>query len=169
MTGEQPPMNGDLRLTYAQLAGKLGISNDAARQLVRRRRWRRIVPNRLGAPAIVVVPEDELEAEEWRQDRPTPPDNRVSPPGASPGEPDTSPDDRADFSRSLNILQAAVASLTDRAVAAEQRADRTERERDALRIELTRAEERLHRGEIERLVEAAAKRSMFRRLWGRGG
>jgi hypothetical protein len=73
--GGHPTTNtGELRLTYAQLAARLGISGEAARQLVRRRQWRRIQPNRMGAPAIIVVPEEELAAETWRQERPTPPD-----------------------------------------------------------------------------------------------
>jgi hypothetical protein len=71
--GEQPPTTGDgtLRLTYHQIAARLGISGEAARQLVRRRKWQRIKPNRLGAPAIVVVPEDELAGEHWREDHAT--------------------------------------------------------------------------------------------------
>jgi hypothetical protein len=55
-----------LRLTYAEIAARLGISGDAARQLVRRRGWRRIVPNRLGAPTTVIVPEDELHRRDTR-------------------------------------------------------------------------------------------------------
>ena len=73
--GEHPPTTpGELRLTYAELAARLRISGEAARQLVRRRQWRRIQPNRIGAPAIIVVPDEELAAEGWRHDRPTPPD-----------------------------------------------------------------------------------------------
>jgi hypothetical protein len=73
--GEHPPTApGELRLTYAELAARLRISGEAARQLVRRRHWRRIQPNRMGAPAIVVVPDEEFAAESWRQDRPTPTD-----------------------------------------------------------------------------------------------
>jgi hypothetical protein len=71
-----PTQEGDVgasRLTYAQIADRLGITGDAARQLVRRRGWRRIMPNYPGAPAVIVVPEDELGAEQWRQDRATSP------------------------------------------------------------------------------------------------
>lgn len=48
-------------MTYAEIADRLGISGEAARQLVRRRGWRRIMPNHPSAPAIIVVPPDELE------------------------------------------------------------------------------------------------------------
>jgi hypothetical protein len=75
-----------LRLTYAAIAERLRISHDAARMLVRRRGWQRTLPNRRGAPAIVVIPEDELEAEQWRTDgegtfsdvRGTPPVERLN-------------------------------------------------------------------------------------------
>jgi hypothetical protein len=62
---------GERHLTYAQIAARLAISTDAARLLVRRRGWRRITPNRLGAPAIIIIPDEALAAEDWR-DRPTP-------------------------------------------------------------------------------------------------
>jgi hypothetical protein len=62
---------GEHHLTYAQIAARLAISTDAARLLVRRRGWRRITPNRLGAPAIIIIPDEALAAEDWR-DRPTP-------------------------------------------------------------------------------------------------
>jgi hypothetical protein len=68
------PDSGEFRLTYGQLGARLGISSEAARQLTRRRGWRRIQPNRLGAPAIVVVPEEELGGELWRHERETTPD-----------------------------------------------------------------------------------------------
>jgi hypothetical protein len=71
----EPATTGDVgaRLTYAQIAERLGISGEAARQLVRRRGWRRILPNRQGAPAVIVVTDDELAAEQWREHRATPP------------------------------------------------------------------------------------------------
>lgn len=85
-TGEQrPPTEGDTgqhpgptagnsrRLTYAQIAARLGISGDAARILVRRRGWRRIMPNRKGGVATIVVPEGALDDEDWRHDGEIPP------------------------------------------------------------------------------------------------
>ena len=120
-----PTQEGDVgasRLTYAQLAERLGISGDAARQLVRRRGWRRIMPNYPGAPAVIVVPEDELGAEQWRQDRGgTPPSDA----GATlPCEAAPTP------SYDISALEGAVASLTERAEAAETRADRAEARAD---------------------------------------
>src|SRR4051812_42301935 len=58
-----------LRLTYAEIAQRLSISSDAARMLARRRGWFRIVPNRQGAPTVVVVPEADLAGERGRTDR----------------------------------------------------------------------------------------------------
>jgi len=75
-SGEQLRSTGDVRLTYAELGRRLGISPDAARVLTRRRGWQRVHPNRPGAPAVVVVPAEELAGESWRQDR-TPPDDQA--------------------------------------------------------------------------------------------
>lgn len=66
---ERPSGDVGLRLTYAEIATRLGISGDAARQLVRRRGWLRIVPNRRGATTTVIVPEGELAGEQWRDTR----------------------------------------------------------------------------------------------------
>jgi hypothetical protein len=197
--GEQPPTTGELRLTYADIARRLGISNDAARQLVRRRGWRRIVPNRLGAPTTVVVPADELGAEEWRQDRPTSSDNQATTSVTSPVDRPSFPGDRpgqtSEINRLISLLTAAHergdraehrADAADadrraaeaRAEAAEQRADRAERRADATQAELAGAQVALVGAET-RLREAEAaraefwSRSRFARLkgvWrGRGG
>jgi hypothetical protein len=66
---ERSPGDVGLRLTYAEIAERLGISGDAARQLVRRRGWRRIVPNRRGATTTVIVPEDDIAGEQRRDPR----------------------------------------------------------------------------------------------------
>jgi hypothetical protein len=71
-----PPLStGDdtLRLTYHEIAVRIGGTVDGARQLVRRKQWRRIMPNRRGAAVVVEVPEDALADESWRQDRAPPP------------------------------------------------------------------------------------------------
>ena len=73
-SGGQPGATGDVRLTYQELGERLRISAEAARILTRRRGWRRLAPSRKGAPAIVVVLEDELDAEDWRPDQGSPPD-----------------------------------------------------------------------------------------------
>ena len=61
--------DGDL--TYAQIASRLGISGDAARILVRRRGWQRIPPNHPRGLTVVVVPDDAIDAEDWRHVVPT--------------------------------------------------------------------------------------------------
>lgn len=179
--GEQPPTTGELRLTYADIARRLGISSDAARQLVRRRGWQRIVPNRLGAPTTVVVPSDELGAEEWRQDRPTSPDNQATTPVTSPVDRPSFPDDRpeqtSEINRLISLLTAAHergdraehrADVADadrraaeaRAEAAEQRGDRAERRADTAQAELAGVREALAGAET-RLREAEGARAEF--------
>jgi hypothetical protein len=56
-------------MTYAEIASRLGVSGEAARQLVRRRGWHRIVPNRPGATTIIIVPADELTGMDRRDTR----------------------------------------------------------------------------------------------------
>ena len=135
----QPGATGDVRLTYQELGERLRISAEAARILTRRRGWRRLAPNRKGAPAIVVVPEDELGAEDWRPDQGSPPD-----------EDRTRPDSRADIAeqRAVEAGQRADAALAvaDRALVQlgdAQAALTAERLRgDALRQQLVRADAR---------------------------
>jgi hypothetical protein len=65
MHAEQPETGGSvphergelLRLTYAQIGDRLGISRDAARMLARHRGWTRQAPNRHGAPVFVLAAE----------------------------------------------------------------------------------------------------------------
>jgi hypothetical protein len=66
--------------------------------------------NRQGAPATILVPEEELAAEQWRQDRPTPP---VEPP--TPANTARLPE--------VEVLQQALDREQKRAHQAEQRAD----------------------------------------------
>jgi hypothetical protein len=151
--GEHPPT--ELRLSYRELADRLSISVEAARQIVRRRGWQRIVPNRLGAAAMVVVPIADLDAENWRQDRPTPQDN-------PPTTPDVPPD-AADFRTALDAIREAHASetetLREQMTEARQRADRAEaglageRQR-ADRAEARADQERLRADELRTSLEA---------------
>lgn len=166
-TGEQrPPTEGDTgqhpgptagnsrRLTYAQIAARLGISGDAARILVRRRGWRRIMPNRKGGVATIVVPEGALDDEDWRHDGEIPPDAVAT----ALDDPATAPDSGL-MAGALTALETAVLSLTARAESAEQRAQQAEQGREAerQRAEVTITGER-HRAETanERAVVAQA-------------
>jgi regulator of replication initiation timing len=119
---------GGQHLTYAQIALRLGISNEAARQLVRRRGWRRIRPNRMGAPALVVVPDDDLTAEQWREPRPTLPYDRGSPPFEPPVD--------AGPTGNVTRLEAAIAALTEALARADKRADDAVTRAHALRDQL---------------------------------
>jgi hypothetical protein len=128
-TGEHvPPTQGDVhRFTYAELAHRLGISGDAARQLTRRRGWQRIRGNFPGAPAVILVPTDDLAAEQWRSDRPTPPDDHPTP---SYGNGATPPD--------TGLLAGALAALEDAVAALREQLGRAEAGREA---ERTRADD----------------------------
>jgi HlyD family secretion protein len=108
--GERPGATGDVRLTYQELGARLRISAEAARTLTRRRGWQRLAPNRKGAPAIVVVPLEELDAEDWRPDQGAPLDSERSPPNSR--------EDRAE-QRAVEAGQRADAALAvaDRALA----------------------------------------------------
>jgi DNA repair exonuclease SbcCD ATPase subunit len=146
---EQPPTDG-LRLTYAAIAGRLGISGEAARQLVRRRGWRRIIPNRQGAPAIIIVPEDELAAEQWRQsrsDRATSPDEGDTPPDVRPTSSDTA------------ILEAEISRLSTLLGAAGERADRAEQRSVAADADRRQADIRIEAAEADRRQADADRRA----------
>jgi hypothetical protein len=78
-----PATSANCGLTYAQLSKRLGISGEAVRILVRRRGWYRIIPNTKGQPTVVVVPSDELVAEQER--RTQSPDDGATPADAVTG------------------------------------------------------------------------------------
>lgn len=148
---DQPPATEPLRLTYAQLAARLGISNDAARQLVRRRRWPRIRPNHPGQPAVALVPEDELAGERWRiEDDPS---NRALD-RPSPAAP--TGDDRLLIAQAVAALEAAVMTMTVELAAERSRADRAEQGRDAERGRADLLRERIEALQAELAVLRAA-------------
>jgi hypothetical protein len=167
--GVQPGATGDVRLTYQELGARLRISAEAARTLTRRRGWRRLAPNRKGAPATVVVPIEELDAEDWRPNRGAPLDGDRSPPDSRVDMAErradmaeqraVEADKRADAA--LVVADRTLAQLADanaRADRAEARADRAgaeaERARDAVR-QMEQAEaERKGRGRLRRAWEA---------------
>lgn len=156
---ESERVTGDvgLRLTYAEIASRLRISGDAARQLVRRRGWLRIVPNRRGATTTVIVPESELAGERWRDT--TPADEGGTPPDG----------DRSELRTALTLvdrlsLQLAEAhartdaatrraeAAEDRANRAEGRADKAEAQGDELQVERDQA-----RADAQSAQEAARR------------
>jgi hypothetical protein len=134
-TGEQSPKDGPLRLTYAALGARLGISPDAARMLARRRDWHRVIANRRSAPTIVVVPEDELASQQWRAGEHDP---------NIPDAPENDAEERAE-------------QAEQRAVMAERRSEEAHGRADAaLTAERTRAEALCERGdEMHRDLKAS--------------
>ena len=102
------------RMTYAEIAAALHISGDAARQLVRRRGWHRTTGNHPSAVAVISVPEEELAAEAWREQRPTLPDESPpTPPYVSPTTPPTPPNaDARAFQAALDAIREAHAGET---------------------------------------------------------
>jgi hypothetical protein len=129
MQVEHPGHPEPLRLTYAQLGHKLGISTEAARMLARRRRWTRVAPNHPGAPTTVLVQADALDREDWRSE--LPPDHPDS-----PVELETDQTDTAD---------PRVEQAEQRAVDAERRADALLTLADRLGAQLADASERTDR------------------------
>ena len=170
--------NVGLRLTYADIAERLHISGDAARQLVRRRGWQRIVPNRCGAETIVIVPEEDL-AGERRRDTPLG-DNG----GTTPDDPEAA---RIALSGVILPLQEAIVALreqltasqahinqaearamqAEKAVAAERTRADADRAAMQSRLESAQAElrraldaaEALHQAEAERKARGALRRA----------
>ena len=128
----------DIRwLTYVELGQARGISTSSATRLAFRRKWRRQVGN--DGTARVAVPVTETHP---RPDKA--PDDRN----------DARHDDRGDISRIVMVLETSVASLTERAIAAEKRADRAEiraesAESRANRAEQSLAEERKRADQLE--------------------
>jgi hypothetical protein len=134
----------ELRLTYAQIAERLGISADAARMLARRRGWMRQVPNRRGAPVFVVVREDALEAEQWRTA-----DERTTPNASANGA------DKSEEQAQLTEQRAEERALLAerRAEQAEQRANVAVALADRTLAELASANARLDQA-LDRAAEA---------------
>jgi septal ring factor EnvC (AmiA/AmiB activator) len=144
------PDRGQVRLTYAELAERLGITGENARILVRRRNWLRIVPNMRGQPTVVVVPEDDLAAEQMRR------------PGAVSVGDTASRKRRSELEAVLGVLErtsSRLAEATARAELAEQRADNATRQTEGLRadLEAARAAGQEAMGELQsQLAEADA-------------
>jgi chromosome segregation ATPase len=113
----------DIRwLTYAELGQARGISTASATRLAFRRKWRRQVGN--DGTARVAVP---LAETQTRQDK----------------APDDRNDARDDISHVVMVLEASVASLSDRASAAEKRADRAEIRAESAEARANQAEQAL--------------------------
>jgi hypothetical protein len=125
--GQAPATTGDgRRLTYAELAARLGISGEAARILVRRRGWQRMMPNHPRGLTVVVVPDDALADEDWRRVAPTVPDEPATEGDTQGGQALQPATGEHLMAGALATLETAVLSLTERALAAERRADGAE-------------------------------------------
>jgi len=113
----------DIRwLTYVELGQARGISTSSATRLAFRLKWRRQVGN--DGTARVAVPLTEVQPR---------PDKTH----------DARNDDMGDISRIVMVLETSVASLTERAIAAEKRADRAEIRAEAAESRVNRAEQSL--------------------------
>jgi hypothetical protein len=115
-------------VSFEELAKARGVTKPSAIKLVRRHGWRRQRDNqghiRALVPAAWITPEETREPD-------------------STGD---GPADRAtDISGIINVLQTAVASLTERATAAEQRVDQADGRAHRAEQGRTRAEERAER------------------------
>jgi hypothetical protein len=158
-------------MTYAELAEARGISVASATRMAFRRKWKRQPGNDGTARVAVPIGEEKRTHGTREADQDGKTDGIALAAVAAL---------RAELEREHGRVDALQADLVTEkqararaegmAGAAVTRAERAEHERDELRADLDRAEERLRQAEIDRLVEAAARRSLFRRLWwGRGG
>ena len=146
--GQSTPTTGDgRRLTYAQIAERLGISGDAARILVRRRGWRRIAPNHPRGLTVVVVPDAAMADEDWRRVAPTVPDEPATTGDRPAGQAEQPATREHLMAGALAALETAVMTLREQLERAEagrteerQRADRTEADRTEERGRADRAE-----------------------------
>ena len=142
--GQSTPTTGDgRRLTYAQIADRLGISGDAARILVRRRGWRRIAPNHPRGLTVVAVPDEAMAHEDWRRVAPTVPDEPATTGDRPAGQAEQPATREHLMAGALAALGTAVMTLREQLERAE--AGRTEeRQRaDALRDRLNTMQEQL--------------------------
>jgi hypothetical protein len=150
-TDAQPPVtDGAHHLTYGQIGERLGMSADAARQLVRRKGWRRSRPNAIGQPVVVAVPASELINEHNRpptDDEPSvnrrasegTPTGYRSPPLENGANPDG--DDRwSILSVTVGALRSAVDLLGQQFEAEHRRADAAQTQIEELHRDLTAAE-----------------------------
>lgn len=105
----------DRLMTYEELAAALGRSPEAVRQLVKRKRWRRVISNDDGK-ARITVPVDYLEANPPDDPRPagptTPERPAVEPPAVPPATPQ---EPSADARTLMAFLQERIGELRDRA------------------------------------------------------
>ena len=170
---EQPE---PLRLTYVQLAVKLGITPDAARVVARRCGWARLAPNRPGAPLTILVPEEGLAAEQWRMeelaDRPDTPDDAPIPDQAYEAEQRAvSAEQRADEANdramaALDLADRLGAQLADAVTRGDQAIDQLTQVRVRAALAETLAEQaRTEVRELRRADEARKARGRLRRVW----
>lgn len=131
LTPERPPAGCEARtvsdrfMTYPELAEFLGRSEEAARQLAKRRRWRRVISNEDGR-ARVAVPVEFLEA-------PRPP---VEPRPTDQSSPDQPEDDQEDVLTIVALLRGQIARLEDDL---EKARDGLDEARASLEVERIRA------------------------------
>jgi hypothetical protein len=146
-------------LTYAEAGERFGISQEAARQLAKRRNWQRRTPNEPNEPARILVPDDAYV-------RPKTPVTGGGPPV---DQPPTNGHDQA-VEQGVRAFEIAISALAAQLERADERA-RLERERaDRLDVALVevRTAERIATREVAALRTKLDQRrgwSFRRRLW----
>jgi hypothetical protein len=122
--GEHSP--GHRWLTYSELGRIRGIGRESAVKLAQRKRWRRVPGN--DGEARIAVPQDWLAPAKE-------PSGDHSPEQSQEGPGEHSPE----LSSALKVLEVAIVSLTDRAIAAEKRADWAEGLNQQKRVRIRRS------------------------------
>lgn len=157
--------DGGQWLTYAEAGRRFGVSQEAARQLAKRRGWQRRTPNEPNEPARIFVPDDAYV-------RPRTPINGGQPPvngGDQPADQLTANGDDQPSERSVRAFEIAITALAAQVERSDERAQ-LERERaDRLEVALAdaRAAERIAAGEAAALRTEIDQRrgwSLSRRL-----
>ncbi len=138
-------VGSDVRwMSYAELGQARGISTASATRLAFRRKWRRQVGN--DGTARMAVPVTEARRQ---QDRPH--DDTA----------DVMGDARADITHAVTALEGTVATLRERAEAADRRAEQAEKGREAAEIRTERAEQAISEAQ-NRADRAEASRDQER-------
>jgi hypothetical protein len=159
--------DGTRWLTYQELADARDINRRSAVRLAQRRRWLRRRGNDGTTRVAVPVGEDQPKHDDRGDDARDIAGDDAGGDVRGDGS-DIAGEDAGDISRVVSALEVVIAPLREQLKIANRRAENAEQERNELRADLARAEERLRQAEIDRLVADAAERSsLFSRLWRR--
>jgi hypothetical protein len=152
-------------LTYAEAGQRFGVSQEAARQLARRRGWPRRTPNEPNEPARILVPDDAY----VRPRTPVNGGDRAVDHPIPTGDDQPAEHGAQAFEIAITALATQLDRSDERARQERERADRLERKLEEMAVDLAdaRTAERIAAGEVAALRAEIDKRqawSLWRRL-----